>query len=50
MDFQILKHKKPEYAAALENHLREHKQMIEQEEIQEMAKQVQLQGALAPRM
>lgn len=50
MDFQILKHKKPEYAAALENHLREHKQMIEQEEIQEMAKQMQLQGALAPQM
>ena len=50
MDFQILKHKKPEYAAALENHLREHKQMIEKEEIQEMAKQMQLQGALAPQM
>lgn len=41
MDFQILKHKKPEYAAALENHLKEHKQMAEQEKMQEMAKQVQ---------
>lgn len=50
MDFQILKHKKPEYAAALENHLKEHKQMVEQEEIQEMAKQMQMQGALAPQM
>lgn len=50
MDFQILKHKKPEYAAVLENHLKEHKQMVEQEEIQEMAKQMQMQGALAPQM
>lgn len=50
MDFQILKHKKPEYAAALENHLKEHKQMVEQEEIQKMAKQMQMQGALAPQM
>ena len=50
MDFQILKHKKPEYAAALENHLREHQQMVEQEEMQEIAKQMQMQGALAPQM
>lgn len=50
MDFQILKHKKPEYAAALENHLKEHKQLIEQEEIQDMAKQMQIQGAIAPQM
>lgn len=50
MDFQILKHKKPEYAEALENHLKEHKQMVEQEEIQEMAKQMQMQSALAPQM
>ena len=26
MDFQVLKYKKPEYAEALENHLRQHKQ------------------------
>ncbi len=50
MDFQILKYKKPEYAAALENHLREHKQMIEQEKMQEMAKQMQMQGAIAQQM
>ena len=50
MDFQILKHKKPEYAAALENHLREHQQMVEQEEMQEIEKQMQMQGALAPQM
>ncbi|MDD6564937.1 MAG: hypothetical protein PUF08_07635 [Clostridiales bacterium] len=50
MNFQILRHKKPEYAAALENHLKEHKQMIEQEDLQEMAKQMQIQGAFAPQM
>ena len=41
MDFQILKHRKPEYAAAIEDHLREHQQMIKQEEMQRMAKQMQ---------
>ena len=46
MDFQILKHKKPEYAAAFEEHLKQHKKMVEQAEIQEMTKQ--MQGALAP--
>lgn len=46
MDFQILKHKKPEYAAALENHLKEHKQMIELEEQRKMT--MQMQGAIAP--
>lgn len=50
MKFQVLKHKKPEYAKAFENHLKEHKQMIEQEEIQKMEKQMQTQGALAPQM
>ena len=50
MNFQILKYKKPEYAAALENHLKEHKQMIEQEEIQEMTKQMQLSGAMPPQI
>ena len=50
MDFQILKHKKPEYAAALENHLKEHKQMVEREEQKEMAMQMQMQGATAPQM
>lgn len=47
MDFQVLKHKKPEYAAALENHLKEHKQAIEQEDLQKIAKQAQIQSALA---
>ena len=32
MDFQLLKKKKPEYAEALENHIRKHKQIIEAEE------------------
>lgn len=50
MKFQVLKQKKPEYARAFENHLKEHKQMIEQEEIQKMEKQMQTKGALAPQM
>ena len=37
MDFQILKMKKPEYAVALENHIREHKQIIAMEDQQKMA-------------
>ena len=41
MDFQILKNRKPEYAMALENHLREHKQVVEMEQQQMMA---QMQG------
>ena len=32
MDFRLLKMKKPDYAEALENHIREHKQIIEAEE------------------
>ena len=32
MDFRLLKMKKPEYAEALENHIREHKQVVEMEE------------------
>lgn len=46
MNFQILKHKKPEYAAALENHLREHKQVAETEKQNNMM--AQIQGAIAP--
>ncbi len=42
MDFQILKMKKPEYAKALENHIREHKQAIAEEEFQKIASQQQL--------
>lgn len=44
MDFQLLKHRKPEYAAALENHLREHKQVLEAEKQRDMM--AQMQGAM----
>lgn len=50
MDFQILKHKKPEYAAALENHLKEHKQIAELEKQREAAMQMQMQGAIPPQL
>ena len=43
MDFQLLKNRKPEYAEALEEHLRQHKQVIAMEEQQKM---MQMQGAL----
>ena len=36
MDFQLLKMKKPDYAKALEEHLKQHKQIVEQEEQQKM--------------
>jgi hypothetical protein len=36
MDFQMLKMKKPDYAKALEEHLKQHKQIVEQEERQKM--------------
>ncbi len=36
MDFQILKMRKPEYAQALENHLRQHKDIVAQQEQQAM--------------
>ena len=36
MDFQLLKMKKPEYASALEEHIKMHKQIIAQEEQQKM--------------
>ena len=42
MDFQLLKMKKPEYAQALENHLRQHKEIIA---MQEQAMMMQMQGA-----
>ena len=44
MDFQILKHRKPEYAQALENHLKEHKQIVAQMEQQAIA--MAMQGAM----
>lgn len=44
MDFQILKNKKPEYAKALENHLKQHKEIIRMEEQQQMM--AQMQGAM----
>jgi hypothetical protein len=36
MDFQLLKKKKPEYAEALENHLRQHKEAVAMAEQQQM--------------
>ena len=42
MDFQLLKHKKPEYAEALENHLRQHKEAVAMEEQQAMMTQMQM--------
>ena len=37
MDFQLLKNRKPEYAQALENHLKQHKDIVAQQEQQMMA-------------
>ena len=45
MDFQLLKKKKPEYAEALENHLRQHKETIQKEAQQQM---MAMQGMLPP--
>ena len=44
MDFQLLKNKKPEYAEALENHLRQHKEVIAMQEQQMMQMQMASQG------
>jgi hypothetical protein len=44
MDFQILKMRKPEYAKALENHLRGHKQVIAMETQQMMAQMQMASG------
>ena len=41
MDFQMLKMKKPDYAKALEEHLSQHKQIVEQEEQQKMMSMMQ---------
>lgn len=41
MDFQLLKMKKPDYAAALEEHIRQHKQIAGTTEQQEMLQQMQ---------
>ena len=46
MDFQMLKMKKPDYASALENHLREHKQIVEQEEQQKMMSAMAMKGGM----
>ena len=45
MDFHLLKNKKPEYAKALEDHLREHKATIQMEAQQQM---MAMQGMLPP--
>ena len=44
MDFQLLKNKKPEYAEALENHLRQHKEIVKMEEQQMMMAQMGAMG------
>ena len=41
MDFQLLKNRKPEYAQALENHIRQHKEVIAMQE-QQMMQQMQM--------
>ena len=41
MDFQMLKMKKPDYAKALEEHLSQHKQIVEQEKQQKMMSMMQ---------
>jgi hypothetical protein len=41
MDFQLLKMKKPQYAEALESHIKEHKQIIAEEEQQKMLQAMQ---------
>jgi hypothetical protein len=41
MDFQMLKMKKPDYAKALEEHLKQHKQIVEQEKQQKMLAMMQ---------
>lgn len=45
MDFQILKYKKPEYAEALENHIRQHKQA---QAIEEQSKMQAMGGGMPP--
>lgn len=50
MNFQILKHKKPEYAQALENHLKKHKEVIENEERKGILQQMQAQGVIPPQI
>lgn len=46
MDFQLLKKKKPEYAEALENHLRQHKQAIQMEAQQQQMMAMQMSGMM----
>ena len=47
MKFRLLKYKKPEYAAALENHIREHKMAVQMQQQQAM---MAMQGAIVPPM
>ena len=46
MDFQLLKHRKPEYAKALEDHLRQHKEIVAQKEQQMMMQMQGIQGGV----
>lgn len=47
MKFRLLKYKKPDYAAALENHIREHKMAVQMQQQQAM---MAMQGAIVPPM
>ena len=44
MDFQILKKRKPDYAKALEDHLKQHKQAVAMEEQQKMMQMQRIAG------
>ena len=46
MDFQMLKLKRPDYAKALEDHLRQHKQIVEQEEQKKMMSAMMTKGGI----
>ena len=48
MDFQILRHKKPEYAAAFENHVKEHQQIAELEKQRDLY--MQMNGSIPPQV
>ena len=45
MDFKLMKHKKPEYAAMFEDHIRMHKQAVAQEQAQAMQQAMMMSGA-----
>ena len=46
MDFHLLKHRKPEYAKALEDHVRQHKEIVAREEQQKLMRAQGLMGGV----